>query len=156
MKLVMSPNRWSCLPCCFAMIMNLELQDVIKWLAHDGSEIIFPNAPEPLRRRGFHEQELLDFSWNRGFSTTCFESSPGITWDGVEDYRIDNQALSAQRITYYLTYPNIIIIGVGENKIRHSVCWDSKSKHVFCPSRGIRKIEGFSIEKILILTRRVP
>ena len=40
------------------MVMDTTVETLIRQLGHDGSEIVRP-GPEPLCRRGFHPQELI-------------------------------------------------------------------------------------------------
>ncbi len=48
MKLQTSPNRWSCLPTSFAMALDVRAGQVIKWLGHDGSQVVLARAsPSP-------------------------------------------------------------------------------------------------------------
>ena len=64
MILQKSPNGWSCLPTAFAMAINLPVQELITKLGHDGSEIVWPDLVEPMRRRGFHTQEIIQLLLN--------------------------------------------------------------------------------------------
>jgi hypothetical protein len=53
------PNRWSCVLTAFANAVDIDQNDIISLLGHDGSEIIFPDLPEPLCRRGFDPREII-------------------------------------------------------------------------------------------------
>jgi len=61
------PNRWSCFPTAFAMLMDIEVKELIEVIGHDGSEIIFPDLPEPYRRRGFDYTETMIACLDFGF-----------------------------------------------------------------------------------------
>ncbi len=76
------PNRWSCLPTAWSYVINWPTWAIIKAIGHDGSQIQWPNLPEPNCRRGFHPQELIYLGDRFGFVTTTFEplaclQSPG-------------------------------------------------------------------------------
>jgi hypothetical protein len=43
-----------------SIALNKPLNKIIKVIGHDGSDIIWPDNPEPTNRRGFHPQELMD------------------------------------------------------------------------------------------------
>jgi len=62
MELQTQPNNWSCMVTAFAIALGVPVDYIIKILGHDGSEIIFPDLPEPECRRGFHIQEIIDFA----------------------------------------------------------------------------------------------
>jgi hypothetical protein len=70
------PNTWSCSVTAFAMATDLLISDFIAGCGHDGSEIMFPQLPEPAGRRGFHEQELIAVCIDKGFTCTPFELWP--------------------------------------------------------------------------------
>jgi hypothetical protein len=68
--------RWMCLPTAFAMALDMPVATLLATIGHDGSEIIFPGLPEPLCRRCFHVQELLQVALSRGFAVTPVELFP--------------------------------------------------------------------------------
>lgn len=70
------PNGWSCSITSFAMATDSLIFDFIAAIGHDGSEIVFPELPEPICRRGFHEQELVAACIDLGFTCTPFELWP--------------------------------------------------------------------------------
>ena len=58
--------------------MDLPSQELASFIGHDGSEIVFPELPEPMCRRGFHHQELIEAALNIGFTVTPFELIPAL------------------------------------------------------------------------------
>lgn len=76
MELQSKPERWTCLPVAFAIVLDMPVADVLLAAGHDGSEIVFPGLPEPVCRRGFHIQELIDVALARGFAVTPVELFP--------------------------------------------------------------------------------
>lgn len=63
LSLRISPNHWSCIPTSFAMVFGIPVQKIFDKLGHDGSEILFPELPEPYCRRSFHVQEMVDVGY---------------------------------------------------------------------------------------------
>ena len=59
MELQHRPEPWMCMPLAFAMALDMPVADLLAAIGHDGSEIVFPSLPEPLCRRCFHIQELI-------------------------------------------------------------------------------------------------
>lgn len=76
MRLQKKLERWQCLPASFAMALDIPLASVFKTVGHDGSQIIVPTLPEPLCRRGFHPQELVDVCLGYGYAATYIELAP--------------------------------------------------------------------------------
>jgi hypothetical protein len=76
MRLQRQPNRWSCLPTSFAMVLDVPVEELLRSIGHDGSEIAFPTEPEPACRRGFHIQECIDVALRLGCAVTPIELFP--------------------------------------------------------------------------------
>jgi len=64
------------MPLAFAMALDTPVADLLAAIGHDGGEIVFPNLPEPLCRRCFHIQELIQVALAHGFAVTPVELFP--------------------------------------------------------------------------------
>ena len=85
MQLQKQPNKWSCLPTSFAIVLNCPVQEIFDYLGHDGSEIIWPENKDPFNRRAFHIQEMIDFAYfEKDFYVTPFEFYPQSEVEGSE------------------------------------------------------------------------
>lgn len=73
------PERWQCLPTALAMLTHLTPEQVMGKIGHDGSEITHAGLPEPLKRRGFHIQEIIDVAFSLGYAVTEIQYGPTIT-----------------------------------------------------------------------------
>lgn len=78
MRLLKKPNPWGCSITSFAMALDVSVETLQSYIGHDGSEIVFPELPEPMCRRGFHQQELIFAALNLGWTVTPFELVPAI------------------------------------------------------------------------------
>lgn len=118
MKLQLQPNRWSCLPTAFAMILDRDVQDIFDFLGHDGSEILWEDLDEPLCRRSFHIQEMLVYAERQHNAHFIeIEDPPIIAVD--EDHVA---VIQRNDLDYYLR--NHIGVLCGEiNEHRHAVAW---------------------------------
>ena len=76
MELQQRPEPWMCMPLAFAMALEMPVADLLAAIGHDGSEIIFPSLPDPLCRRCFHVQELIQVALARGLAVTPVELFP--------------------------------------------------------------------------------
>jgi len=56
----------------------LTPERVMKLIGHDGSAITHAGLPEPLKRRGFHIQEIIDVALQLGYAMTEIQHSPQI------------------------------------------------------------------------------
>jgi len=64
------------MPLAFAMALDMPVGDLLAAIGHDGSEIVFPSLPEPLCRRCFHIQELIQVALSRRLAVTPVELFP--------------------------------------------------------------------------------
>ena len=131
MILQQSPNNWSCIPTSFAMLFRVKVQKIFDILGHDGSEILWRGAPEPLCRRSFHVQEMIDVGIKLGYFTTVIEAQPLLTIGGrtkaIETpYTIPD---------YMAWFPGVIMGIINQN--RHAVAYDGYN--IYDPNGTIYK-----------------
>ncbi len=145
LKYQRQPNRWSCLPTAFAMCLNMDVEDIINQIGHDGSEVIMPWKPEPLKRRGFHPQELYKICYSCNMAVIPFEIEP-VLFDGETCNAIGSDA----NFINQLLKSNIGVICGVHNITPHAVAWDSKM--ILDPKNElIYSIDEFTIETLHLL-----
>lgn len=118
------PNVWSCVPTCFAMLLDIPVETIIEEVGHDGSEIIFPDLEEPYCRRGFTQQEMLDVCWKHGYAiveitkniVSCIEMIDG-------SYKTYEVPVSKERFDNYLVGTIGVLTGLINDKY-HACVWD--------------------------------
>ena len=76
MQLQRTNSAWTCLPASFATVLGITLEDLLKRIGHDGSEVIWNYLPDPEKRRGFHPQEMIDVAETMGVAITPIEGRP--------------------------------------------------------------------------------
>ncbi len=139
MKLIQGENNLDCILAAAAMVMGINLVELKKSIGHDGSEIIFPNAPEPYCFRGFHIQEIIDQAFQNNWSVMYIQKhfglEPFIGNDPV--FTID---VNDKRINNYLTNFPGIIAGVKGNR-NHAVAWNGEM--VYDPSGFVYSLREF-------------
>ena len=54
----------------FAYCLDLDTEDMLRYLGHNGREIINPELPEPYCYRGFNVHELIRLSYDHGYTVT--------------------------------------------------------------------------------------
>lgn len=147
MKLQIQPNRWSCLPTAFGMLLDIPVDDIIKVLGHDGSDIIFDGHPE--QRRGFHPQELVDLCvCEYDMMCTIIEVFPSLQQpDGGIILLKDGQLLKKRYHDYLRRFECVIWGSINGN--RHAVAWDRKS--IYDPNGTIYGIERFTPEALFLI-----
>lgn len=134
-----SPNRWSCLPTSFAIALDIPVKEIIERIGHDGSEVVWPQLPEPKCRRCFHIQELIYVSWKLGFSVTPFEPMPQLQGcESVQPIRVDPPV---KELANVLEASPGVITGKTLRGQPHAVAWDRSS--CYDPNGTIYKLENF-------------
>src|ERR1043165_661673 len=115
MKLLNSPNRWSCLPTAFAMCLDVEVQDILNWLQHDGSDIIWPELHEPYKRRSFGVSEMIDYCFfNKNRLVHCIDFHPVLAPPPdvtVTPYELYSEEYLSRRGIKYLDAGSGVITG---------------------------------------------
>lgn len=72
------PNRWSCIATAFSVVLEIPAAKFFDTLGHDGSQIVHPELPDPISRRGIHIQECIYVAMQHGRSVTPVELLPRI------------------------------------------------------------------------------
>jgi len=112
------------MPLAFAMALEIPVGELLEELGHDGSELVFPNLPEPACRRGFHIQELVHVALRRGFALTPVELFPVLeSADGKQTQAILYRDNNWKRFADILTASRGVIDGAGF-RFRHMVAYD--------------------------------
>lgn len=175
MQLLTQPNHWTCLPTSAAMLLNMSLDDVLGHIGHDGSEIVWPDLPDPQRRRAFHIQEIvelalaLDCSLTPIEQTPTFANSPEFAFETL-GVAIDNHAKNSVLKEYYeevkaklhpitRKYPldhylanyNGLLIGLGSRGRPHAAAWNREEFTVYDPCGERLLITSFTISTFWIL-----
>jgi len=133
MRLQTKPERWQCLVTSFAMALDMLVADVIHEIGHDGGQVLWPDMPEPMCRRGFHPQELIDVCRAHGYAVTCIELFPGsIPQIGQSEFRWLTREQAWPRFTRVVQNTTGVIEGTTlPNRKGHAVAYDHG--HVFDP-----------------------
>lgn len=142
-----SPNGWSCLPCSFATVLGVTLEEILEYVGHNGSDIMWPELPEPKCRKGFHIQEMISFSFEKGRTVTPFEPVPlSIPVEGAKPCIITFRYGAQNRMNSLLTGRNGVLEGNG-----HAVAWYNGIIHD--PALGINRLEDFPIRRFWLISK---
>ncbi len=169
MRLLTQPNHWTCLPTSAAMLLNMSLDGVFEYLGHDGSDIVWPDLPEPLCRRAFHIQEIIEMALAFDCTLTpieqnpMFANSPELAFETL-GVAIDNHAKNSVLKEYYeqikarlhpvkrlremrdyLSAYDGLLIGLGSRGRPHAAAWNSKEFTVYDPCGERLLISSFTV-----------
>jgi hypothetical protein len=124
-KIQKAPNWWSCLPTAFAIALELPVRELIAEIGHDGSELIFPNQPEPYSRRAYHIQELIYPCLKRGYALMIVEAVPILTTEREPDYHpIMFSEGNNHRLMNIMAQFIGVVAGENQDGKSHAAAWD--------------------------------
>jgi len=145
MKLQVQPNAWSCFPTAFAIIADVPIQQVFKTLGTDGSNIVFPELPAPINRRGFGVNEVIGFMVAMHWSVTPL----GLAYEQCSrDY-------PNSMYTYRLSMPFIrglmdeydgVITGHLPSGYGHAVAWNHEERLAYNPRGSVEDLISSTLE----------
>jgi hypothetical protein len=108
------------------MALSLPVEQIIKELRHDGSEIRWPNEPEPKCRQGFHPQELVYIALQHNYASVPIELFPVLN-----DWPIDfGDSSDVDRRWHWSRFRHTIatcfgiIEGQSSKLLKHAVAYD--------------------------------
>lgn len=127
------------MPTSIAMVLDIEISTIVKILGHDGSQIIYPNKPEPYNHVGFRLEEMQYVAWSFGKYLVKY------TQDWI--YKLPGEEGIPQELPKaYL--PSILADNIGIitgliNGNYHCVAWDNYLIHD--PNGSRYELERFTI-----------
>lgn len=142
------PNQWSCLTTAFAMALESTVPIMHKFLGHDGSEIWWPDNPEPYNRRGFHIQEIVHVAWLLGYNVTTFQARP--VSGSAYCFKTHDVLIRPGLLVGALQSCDGVLVGEINGK-HHAVAWhDGK---VYDPNGYVYSIEGFGLREFFAVRK---
>lgn len=133
---LLSPPPWSCLVQAWSQVIRWPYWSLITAIGHDGSQIIWPEEPEPYCRRAFHPQELIYLGPRFGFVTTTYEPQPALI-SGEKPYIITALHQAFEKI---IKSNDGVVTGYRRDGARHAVAW-IKGEVIDC-NRGHERVES--------------
>lgn len=140
MKLLSSPNKWSCTLASFAMALKCPISELLDEIGHDGSDVVFPDLPEPMCRRAFHIQEFIEPCLKRDRSLVIVEAQP------VLGSRIGVAKLpsNSARLRFFMNAFEGVVFG-EINRQMHAVAWNKQV--AYDPAGYLHDLGSFSIRE---------
>lgn len=114
-----------------ALLLTVFPQKLIAEIGHDGSDIVFPDEPEPLCRRGFYVEEInvvLLKLYNSVLVGMPFPGSPA----GDHPMIFDGILLGKS-------------IGSSADE-DHAVCWKAREQRIYDPNGANYKLNSFNMD----------
>src|SRR5262245_42212493 len=153
MRHLLQPNRWTCLLTSFAMVLETNIDEIVASVGHDGSEVVWPNLPEPECRRSFHIQEMIDFAWEQGYAVTQFQAQPVMRPDPNESLVYVQYTNPQARVRRILQDRRAVLTGLAGGR-RHAVAWDGK--FILDPNGQVYALDRFVLDIAWLCTKIIP
>lgn len=160
MQAVLTTNRWSCLPVAFINAMRIldensvpaSIDELIDFVGHDGSEILWPEEQAPNNRKGFADQEVIDYVWTKGFAVTQILALPYMACASEPEnrYMVFDPDRAIRRIGGYLDSNVGVVCGkLVHSHIFHASAWTGKQ----LVEKNLT-LDNILAERFYILTKR--
>ena len=108
-------NKYSCMLDVAAELLEEDVESIAKEIGICGDEIIWPDLPDPFRRRGFHIHDLRLLFLTRGYALVDFDPTPVLKTQGSD--KLFEISFDIQNIL--LTYNGLLII--KKHQAQHAI-----------------------------------
>jgi hypothetical protein len=143
----MPSGHHQCLIYAAAMLLDVDVDEVIEILGHDGMETVWPDLKVPHCYKGVHTQEILDVFEQYEEALVCYQVMPQQSPAGEPSLvrSVYDEQRAVDRMRHLLSYSGLILSDV------HAYAWDGKD--VYDPNGVIRAISEVSIKEFWRLVR---
>jgi len=143
-------DRPQCLLYSAAMVFETDVEELTRFLGHDGLEVVDDTLPEPNCFRGIHPQEICDFAWSTLRSLQYIQAIPMLACDG-SDVRtaVYTQERAADRFYEYVEKKTAILTGLNRNGNPHAVAYDGNM--ILDPVGKTYGLDCFQIKEAWVL-----
>lgn len=109
------------------MVLDIPVQKLIEKIGHDGSEILWPELPEPICRRGHHLEEIQMAAYDIGVILTSF--TPAFEYTPNEERPVKYQFDLRSVFERY----SGIMVGQWIRGGPHAVAWSAMERMIYDP-----------------------
>lgn len=132
MKLITQPNSWSCLATSFAMVAGTSVEDVDSFVPYDSSEILYPELPSNINRRGHGLNHMLHYMLVRGFAVTPLIRN--LTQGPAGYSEISTRfKLEPEVVLEFMKAYDGVLVGHLPTGTGHAVAWNHQESLVYDP-----------------------
>ena len=161
------------------MALGVELDQLLAWLGHDGSDIIWPDKPEPHNRRSFHIQEMVRYcialdvaairiecipmSVSYGSAASIlnelgeaiFATSPDMKAIQEQWLKLNGSVAKLEDqsswIEACLASHDAVLLGVTAKGTKHAVAWDHRFRLIKDPNGTSYPIGEFGFYEVYLI-----
>ena len=124
MRLIKQPSRWSCLAASWAMVLDVNIDNLFEEIGHDGSEILYPGVKEPDCRRSFHPSEFLLPALTRNLGIVQVELNPCWETPYGETDSVNHDEGNHRFLKNWMEQFDGVITGKTPMGLWHAVAWN--------------------------------
>lgn len=128
----------NCLPTAYSIVMGIPISKIYEIIGHDGTEIWWPDLPEPYCYRTFHIGEMANCCFKLGW----------VTWPTSDSFEL--RTMDRSRLIPNPLFEKILKskdgVFLGEcDGVRHAVAWHDQ--------RLINSSKDFIAEEFWVIER---
>lgn len=126
------------------MVTQTTVESVFGYLGHDGSEILWPDLPEPLKRRAFHIEEMQYAAYHYGWCLVPYYL--GVNYCPLPDSKVAEYDFRDKFKLALRNYDGILLGNYVGRSNQHAVAWNAKEQRIYDPSNHYAPLEAFDPE----------
>jgi len=153
MRLIRSNKQ--CTIVSAAMLLDMEVEDIIQRLGHDGTTVVFPELPLPQNQCGVHIQELIDVFIKYSYGLMPIDAVPCSTTDGQNQFDVFTATAAERRFNRALSLWDGLVSGETIRGIGHTCAWNFREQRLYDPRGFVRKLEAASDFKIRVFWAKI-
>lgn len=125
------------------MVLDVPIKAILDVIGHDGSDILWPDLPEPIKRRAFHVEELMYACRELGYYLVEYPAKIAYNPGGAHTEIIDFTTKWNQVIA---EHSGILLGHYAGRTNAHAVAWNAQEGTIYDPSGNHAKLPEFTSE----------
>lgn len=139
LKLLTKPNRWTCLITAYAMVFDETIERLIELVGHDGSQVIWPNQDEPMRRAGHSHHEMQYVARRLGYYLADYKPCFGYSPPG--EIKLMTREFSEEWVEVLAAHKGVLSGSYHGRTNFHAVAWSEGL--IYDPTGHVSRINEF-------------
>ena len=135
-----------CLLYSASMVLDIEPDELIEELGHDGLDVWWPQFNDARKFRGHNMQEIIDCAIRRRIAFFPIDACPmQAPVNGAPQFTFESRKYAEERFLSYLSGTSAILVGqLPGSNIGHAVAWNGE--RVLDPNDVFTRLTDFSIK----------
>lgn len=127
------------------MLFDCSVETIFRAVGHDGSKVLWPELPEPQRRKAIHIEEIKYVAFS--FGRVLADFVPGLLYSPSGDPSTADHIDLLPQLKGVMCNFDGILLGRFSGRGSHAVAWNAKEQVVYDPAgRLVNNLDAFEID----------